>query len=100
MKSARRAEFVVVATLLLIASEVAVAGTGGVFIDGLKTFIQNSLEGTLGIVIGLAGLLYGLVAGVAQGSLKGLGIGVGLAAGSYYGPNIITGMATATLLTF
>ncbi|MBE7540590.1 MAG: hypothetical protein KJZ92_15420 [Rhodocyclaceae bacterium] len=96
----RQSQYVFLAVALMTVSEMALAGTGGSFLDGLKTFIQTSLEGTLGIVIGLAGLLYGLVAGIARGSLGGLGIGVGLAAAAYYGPNIVSTMATATLAGF
>lgn len=96
----KKAPFVLFGIALLTMSEMALAGTGGAFIDGLKTFIHDSLTGTVGVVIGLAGLLYGLVAGVARGSLGGLGIGIGLAAGSYYGPDIISSMATATLMAF
>lgn len=96
----KKSNLFMLSVVLLTASEIALAGTGGAFIDGLKTFISDSLTGTVGVVIGLAGLLYGLVAGVARGSLGGLGIGIGLAAGSYYGPDIITSMATATLLAF
>lgn len=100
MKQNRLAQTAFIVLVLMTTSEMALAGTGGAFLDGLKTFIQTSLEGTLGVVIGLAGLLYGLVAGIARGSLGGLGIGVGLAAAAYYGPNIVTTMATATLTAF
>ena len=74
-----------------------VAGNGGNYVANLLTFLTNSLEGTLGKVIGVAGILYGLVAGIKNGSLAGFGIGVGLAVGSYYGPKMITSMSTAVL---
>ena len=96
MKSSRSVAFVVFVSLLL-ASEMALAGTGGTFLDGFKQFLVGTLEGTLGTVIGLAGLIYGLVSGIGRGSLGGLGIGAGLAAGSYYGPAIISSMSTLTL---
>lgn len=82
--------------MALFAAEV-VAGNGGNYVSNLLTFLTSSLEGTLGKVIGVAGILYGLVAGIKNGSLAGFGIGVGLAIGSYYGPKMITTMSTAVL---
>lgn len=90
---------ITVAIALLMCAEAAFAGTGGAYIDGIKQFFVELLQGTGGMVIGLAGLLYGLVVGIPRGSLAGIGGGFGLAAGSYYGPDIIMGMASMTLMT-
>lgn len=84
--------------LLATATTAAMAGGGdGAFIQGLLTFLTDSLTGAVGKVIGIAGILYGLVAGIKNGSLAGFGVGVGLAVGAYYGPDIIDAMAPATL---
>lgn len=91
---------IAVAIVLMVASELAMAGTGGTYVSSLETFIAQALQGTVGMVIGLSGLLYGLIAGVAKGNLGGMGVGVGLAAGAYYGPDIIIGMTTAVHMSF
>jgi len=96
MKTSRSTAMLLLVSLLMV-SELALAGTGGTFLDGFKSFMIGSLQGTLGTVIGLGGLIYGLVSGIGRGSLAGLGIGAGLAAGSYYGPDIISAMSTMTL---
>lgn len=90
-------KIMIVGLPLLMATEMAFAGSGGAFVDGIKTFIIESLQGTVGMVIGLAGLAFGLFAGIMKGSLAQAGGGFGLAAGAYYGPDIIVQMATATL---
>lgn len=93
------ARIAALAIALLVLAEPALAGTGGAFLDGLKQFLTDSMEGTLGAVIGISGLLYGLFGGVMKGSLGGAGVGFGLAAGSYYGPAIIAQMSMMTLQT-
>ncbi len=85
------------ALIAAIATTEVVAGNGGNYVSNLLTFLTSSLEGTLGKVIGVAGILYGLVAGIKNGSLAGFGIGVGLAIGAYYGPSMINTMATAVI---
>ncbi|MDK9702560.1 MAG: hypothetical protein OEL20_05425 [Sulfuritalea sp.] len=96
-KTQSTARLAVLALFLLVLAEPALAGTGGAFLDGLKQFLVDSMEGTLGAVIGISGLLYGLFGGVMKGSLGGAGVGFGLAAGSYYGPAIISQMSMMTL---
>lgn len=93
----RQEKLVVLGLALLLVTESAFAGSGGAFVDGIKTFLIESLQGTVGMVIGLAGLAFGLFAGIMRGSLAQAGGGFGLAAGAYYGPDIIVNMATATL---
>lgn len=98
MGSAKAKQFAV-GMLMVAMTGVAVAGGGdGAFIEGLLTFLTDSLTGAVGKVIGIAGILYGLVAGIKDGSLAGFGVGVGLAIGAYYGPDIIDAMAPATLV--
>jgi hypothetical protein len=99
IKSKSTTQIVLLALTLALLAEPALAGTGGAFLDGLKQFLTDSMEGTLGAVIGIAGLLYGLFGGVMKGSLGGAGVGFGLAAGSYYGPAIISQMSMLTLQT-
>lgn len=100
MKTSVVTRSVVVSLLAMAAVEPAFAGSGGAFVDGLKTFIIEALQGQVGVIIGLAGLLYGLFGGIARGSLGGAGVGFGLAGGAFYGPDIITGMAVATVQAF
>lgn len=97
IRSMEKKQLLAVALVLAVASMDVVAGNGGNYVSNLLAFLTSSLEGTLGKVIGVAGILYGLVAGIKNGSLAGFGIGVGLAIGSYYGPAMINTMATAVL---
>lgn len=85
---------------LLLTQEALAGGTGGGFIQPLLNFLSETLKGYGGTTIGLGGLAYGLIKGIGQGSLAGLGIGLGLAAGAYYGPDLIAGLNSATLLVF
>lgn len=97
MTNKKTEKLLMMALLVLVMVEPAFAGTGGNFVEGLKSFISDALQGQVGVLIGLSGLLYGLFGGIARGSLGGAGVGFGLAGGSFYGPDIINGMAVATL---
>lgn len=91
---------VILLPALLLAQEVFAGGTGGGFIQPLLNFLSETLKGYGGTTIGIGGLAYGLVKGIGQGSLAGLGTGLGLAAGAYYGPDLISGLNSATLFAF
>jgi len=92
-----QAKTLAIATMLVLVTAEAAAGTGGTYMTPLLDFMTTSLEGVVGKVIGVAGILYGLVAGIKNGSMAGFGVGVGLAIGAYYGPDIVGAMTTGTL---
>lgn len=89
-----RATFVALAVL---ASTAAVAGSGGQQqFGGLAQQLAGWSQGSLGIVIAIAALLVGLSIGVVKQSLMAVVTGIGIAIALYYGPDVISGVLSAT----
>jgi conjugal transfer pilus assembly protein TraA len=89
-----RAAFV---ALAVVASAAAVAGGGGQQQFGtLANQLTGWAQGSLGIVIAIASLLVGLSVGVVKQSLMAVVTGIGIAIALYYGPEVISGVLSAT----
>lgn len=100
MKKPCTINLAVLVVLAMIADAAWAGGTGGAFVQPLLNFLVEAMKGYLGTLLGIVGLIYGLVRGVGNGSIAGLGIGAALAGGAYFGPDLITAISSATVVTF
>lgn len=82
---------------LMLAANVALAGTGGDNFESVWLQLTDWMQGTLGrIIIGLM-ILAGIGAGVLRQSLMPFITGVGGGVGLYAAPDVIESIMTATV---
>ena len=86
----------VLALFALLMSVQATAGTNADF-NAIVTQLTDWMEGSLGTVFALGATAVGLGAGIAKGSAMAVVVGLGVALSTYFGPAILTGLATAGL---
>lgn len=97
IRSFKIADRAALAGAALVAGVAAFAGTGGQQQFGsLANQLTGWSQGSLGIVIAIAALLVGLSIGVVKQSLMAVVTGIGIAIALYYGPDVITGVLSAT----
>lgn len=82
---------------LMVASQMALAGTGGDSFDTIWVTLTDWMQGTLGRVVAGSMVLVGIVAGIVRQSIMSFATGVGGGVGLYNTPTIIESIMTATL---
>lgn len=81
----------------LIASQSALAGTGGDSFDTIWVTLTDWMQGTLGRVIAGSMVLVGIVGGIVRQSIMSFATGVGGGIGLYNTPTIIESIMSATI---
>ena len=95
-KNNRNIQFMAVVALM-VASQFALAGTGGDSFDTIWVTLTDWMQGTLGRVVAGSMVLVGIVAGIVRQSIMSFATGVGGGVGLYNTPTIIESIMTATL---
>jgi len=87
-----------IALAALVVTGAAVAGTtGSTDFDTVTTRLQNWMQGSLGKTFALGSLAVGLAIGVVKQSVMSVVTGAAVALSASIGPNVLTGIFTATM---
>lgn len=98
MKNGKLLSLVLTFLVVGLTSGAAMAGTGGSAEFGtIYTMLDGWMTGVLGKVIALTSLGVGLTIGVIRQSIMAVVTGVSMGIASYYGPDVINSIVSATL---
>lgn len=95
-KSLTTAAFLMLATLAILNTGMAVAGADATFLTA-QTYLNSWITGSLGRMVALASLGIGVVSAIVSRTLMPVVVSAGVGIAASVGPTVVTSIVTATL---